>query len=133
MCFIIFINIHSIPEYNECGGALKGFWEITWGYLGTQFEVKVFTFFLYTIPLIIYLSSQTIWPNQCTSYCVKCMFLWINLWIHRLIHLGFLMFLKGLIFSVLLTFSQNIYITMVLVVLSNIRLSFWITFLSRIS
>ena len=50
-------------------------------------------------------------------YCVKCMILWINLWIHRLIHLYFLIFLKGLIFSLWLWLShKKKYITVFLVV-----------------
>ena len=87
-------NFESMPT------CLKGLWEILWGYLGTYFEVKVFTFMQ---SLSSYLwPSKTIRPNSTSfqRYRVKRKILWINLWIHGLIHLCLLIFLKWLIFSV---------------------------------
>ena len=78
------------------------------GCLGHIFGAQGFCIFAITVIILLW-PSKTSWPNSMPfqRYYVKCMISWINLWIHRFILLCFLIFLKGLIFSVLQPFSNK--------------------------
>ena len=88
---------------------LKGLWEIPWGLLGTHFSKSLKFLHLWTH---CHHTNDHIKPFgliQCPSRDIvwKVWFYELICGVHRFIILCFLIFFKGLIFSVLLTFSQT--------------------------